>query len=339
MPRPVVPNPWEVPAPVVPPDPYGTGAFGLQGVPTAPAVPNTVGVAGAAPGTGLVRTVNTYAGGFPGVTTPAAATPTGLPGSPLDTLYGVDSESYLTDDQRKLARQIQGKFDASLDSRDRELARYGAPRLSSFVEDEALARAMSLARGLNFPTDAVTDATPGGLRSVDRGGVPRVPATTPTPDNPPPVNPNNPATWQKILTGLTSLIPLLFGKDAYGNFLNKGAIQWVKDKFNETFGTSYNLTPEQIESLVTKGGLPTDGGLVYNPFTGQVVAPGTGAGLPYGPGSNWGLDTPQPTLDADPWGADSGWGNDVIPPVDYSEFYGPGSGWGDVPTDIADWFG
>jgi hypothetical protein len=272
---------------------------------------------------GLVNTRDL--GAFPGAVTPVVdpAIPTGLPGSPLNTLYGVDSESYLTEDQKKLARQIQGKFDASLNSRDRALQQYGAPRLSSFVEDEALARAMSLARGLNFPTDALTEdlTTPGGVRAA---AAPRVAAPRPAPGPPPaapgPPSPSTFARAQQILAGLASIIPLLFGKDAYGNFLNKGAIGWLKEQLFP--GTQ--LSDEALEKIVNAQGLPTNGGVdAFN------TAAGTNWSDAYGPGSNWG-GVPDASLDAgNPWAdwtGESGYGDWTLPDTsgwDFGALAGP----------------
>lgn len=222
-------------------------------------------------------------------------------GSPLNTLYGVDSESFLTDDQRKLARMIQGKFDASANRRDRELARYGAPMLSSFTEDEALARAMAGAQALNYrpPEEATVD--PYGLKRTGNtpfGGVKSTRTPTPTTKDTEPTDAQNNAQWQRILSGLTSLIPLLFGKDAFGNFLNKGALQWGKELL---FGKDAPAISDQaFEQLVRTGG--TNGPIQYNPITGMPMGPSGG----YGGGSQFG----------DPYGPGSGYGNDVItPPV------------------------
>jgi hypothetical protein len=234
---------------------------------------------------------------FPGaITTPT----TGLPGSSLDTLYGVDSESYLTEDQRKLARQIQGKFDASLNSRNRALQQYGAPRLSSFAEDEALARAMTLASGLNYRPEDTTKA--GGVRTqaagLPTGGTRYTPPTT-APTAPTNTGALNNASWQRVLAGLTSIVPLLFGRDAYGQFLNKGLIQSVKDTL---FGPGSQISDAHLQQIIEQGGMPTNGPITYNPITGEpmVINP------EFTPG---GL--------GDPWGTASGWGQDVIPTTDW----------------------
>lgn len=258
----------------------------------------------------------------PAVVDPVAA-PVAFTGSPLNTLYGIDSESYLTDDQRKLARMIQGKFDASVNRRDRELARYNAPRLSSFAEDEALARAMSLARGLNYKEPVVPDPygqganimRPGGT-TAGGGGVPRVPAAAVKPtDEGAAAN----AKWQRILAGLASLAPLLFGKDAYGQFLNKGLLGTVKEAIFGK-GAANAISDEQLEQIVQSGGLPGAGGVVYNPITGMPMATYTdsGTGLPYGPGSGFGQDV-VPTPD----GYDNPLGGDVTAP----SFDAPGGFW------------
>lgn len=268
---------------------------------------------------------------------PAADTPVVLPagnpvpGAPpkpsMDTLYGVDSESYLTDEQKKLARQIQGKFDASLHTRDRQLAQYGAPKLSSFVEDEALARAMSLARGLNYeaPINPITGQPlrnasgggGGGGRGDGGGGYYRPPTNPNAPRNP--ADPRGTSTnsqWSRILSGLSSIVPLLFGKDAYGNLLNKGLVRSVTDYL---FGKDANVSPEALERIIASGaGGGADGPVTYNPITGQPMSinenwtPG-GLGDPYGAGSNWGgVETP-------------------------TDFYGPDSNWGGVDTPTDPW--
>lgn len=224
-------------------------------------------------------------------------TPTPFAGSPLNTLYGIDNESYLTDDQRKLARMIQGKFDASVNRRDRELARWGAPRLSSFAEDEALARAMSLARGLNYKEPAVPDPygqganilRPGGTTGA--AGTPRV--QTPVAPTGKDTGAATNAKWQRILAGLASIAPLLFGKDAYGQFLNKGLLGTIKEQIFGK-GASAVISDAQLEQIVQQGGLPEAGGMAINPLTGLPIAPG--AFVPpeiYGPESGFGQDVLQ----------------------------------------------
>jgi hypothetical protein len=229
--------------------------------------------------------------------TPAPVTPPGpaaFAGSPLNTLYGIDSESNLTDDQRKLARMIQGKFDASLNRRDRELAQYGAPQLSSFVEDEALARAMALARGLNIPVQNALGMVQGS-GPTSRGGTggggggPGSSARQPTNQRggtsqqripaaarviPPTANPSQAAKWQQIMGGLSSILPLLIGKGGMNSLMNDGLIKWVGNKFQETFGEV--LDPRAAEILVNQGVSPTDGGLAFNPITGMPMAGGYG---------------------------------------------------------------
>lgn len=220
-------------------------------------------------------------------TQPGAAT--GLTGSPLNTLYGVDSESYLTPDQQNLARMIQGKFSASADRRDRELQRFGAPRLSSFAEDESLARAMAQAQGLNYraPVDPLTGAPtrpstrlgPLGNGVTGRGPIAAPPGA--------PTNTHGPAQWQRILSGLASIAPLLFGKDAYGQFLNKGLLGTIKEKLFGP-GASNAISDAQLEQAVSSGQLPgvgdAAGGYAFNPITGMpmtsyggVIQPGGGA--------------------------------------------------------------
>jgi len=239
---------------------------------------------------------------FTDTPTATPTTPTGLPGSPLDPVWGVDSESYLTDEQRKLMRQIQGKFDASMQRRDRELARWGAPMLSSYVNDEALARAIAAAQGLNYREDVPPEELtlpPWYNQPSGSGGAPRLPTTTggaprAAPDT------NEFAKWQQILGGLTSLAPILFGKNAWGEFINKGLLQTAK---NWIFGENAPyISDYTFENIVKTGALPTDatGNIVFNPITGLplMINPdsGSGSSVDYG----------------DPWGPDSGWGQDVV---------------------------
>jgi len=262
--------------------PGGTGAVRTRGDVPVP------------PGAGSLDRVDRGVYDAPAVVEPVEPKP--FAGSPLNTLYGIDNESYLTDDQRKLARMIQGKFDASVNRRDRELARYGAPRLSSFAEDESLARAMSLARGLNFKEPVVPDPygqganilRPGGTTAPGSGGYPRTapPPAAPTPDNGAKTN----AQWQRILAGLASIAPLLFGKDAYGQFLNRGLLGTIKEKLFGP-GASSTISDAQLEQIVQNGGLPEAGGMAVNPLTGLPIAPGAFTpGDIYGPGSGWDQD-------------------------------------------------
>lgn len=280
--------------------------------------------------------------------TPAASVAPPVPNG-LNTLYGVDSESYLTDDQRKLARSIQGQFDASANRRDRELARYGAPRLSSFAEDESLARAMALARGLNTPADQpIIDPTTGLIRNAPGGGggggaYPRLPTY---PDLPTPYSPTGPtgaqtnAQWQRILSGLASIAPLLFGKDAYGNFLNKGLIGTIKDKL---FGSSAPyVTDQSLENMVSSGALPgygnAAGGYSVNPFTGQPMSMYGGttvdtSSAPWGASAEGGA--PYPTASwGDTYGSDTGgdWS-------DWIDWGNGGSSFGNWSPDTLDLFG
>lgn len=285
-------------------DPYGVDTGPTAPVYTKPLEPFPY----ENPGDKLTRTrdtidVNT---GLPVPTTEATpAASTEKVGSPLNTLYGVDTESYLTDDQRKLMRQIQGKFDASLNRRDRALAQYGAPMLSSYVEDEALARAIAGAQGLNYrpPEDPAATDTP-----VDRTPVrtpaltpPRAPGDSATPNRDNGAQTN--AQWQRIMSGLLSIAPLLFGKDAWGQFMNKGLIQTVKEAL---FGKdAAYMTDASFENIVRTGVLPTDasGSYIINPITGMpmipnpnVVSTSTDYGNPYGSGSGWGEDVLQPPV-------------------------------------------
>jgi hypothetical protein len=277
-------------------------------------------------------------GQFPGTPAPTTdATPaatTGSPGSPLNTLYGVSNDSFLTDDQRKLARQIQGKFDASLDQRDRELQRYSAPRLSSFAEDEALARAIAEARGLNYraPVDAFGNPTgagraAGGGGGGGNGGLPRIPGASALrdPTAPRPTAPQSSAAkWQSILSGLSSIAPLLFGKDAYGNFLNKGVAGWLKDQYNELFpGNGTNMSDAQLDMLLNSQGANGSWDVLPDPVSSAGDFWGAGAN-----GPDPGFSTP------DFYGPDSGWGNDIWSAAD------PWAGWTpDSGGDIIDLFG
>lgn len=254
-------------------------------------------------------------------------------GSPLNTLYGVDDESYLTDDQRKLSRMIQGKFDASMNRRDRELARYGAPRLSSFAEDESLARAMSLARGLNYrppAEDALGLPNRRLIGNHDPGGGMRPLPRTPVDPTMQPNYPQTNAQWQRILGGLTSLIPLLFGKDAYGAFLNKGLLKWGKEQL---FGPDGKTIPDEVfEHIVKSGGLPDAGGFAVNPLTGMPIGP-TGAGglgggydsyeSGYQGGYSAGLPAPQDPMAWSDWNWGSGAGGwDVSSGGDMLDLFG-----------------
>lgn len=264
------------------------------------------------PPSNMVRTRSINSDAAPATVAAAASTT----GAGLDTLYGVDNESYLTDDQRKLARMIQGKFDASLNRRDRELARYGAPMLASNVEDESLARAMSLARGLNYVPPATPTYADPMLRNAASvpmaSGAGRVPTTTPNTNAPTGAQTN--AQWQRILSGLTSVIPLLFGKDAYGNFLNKGAIGWLKEQMFGS-GASGTVSDAALENIVKANGFPTDNAMEYNPFTGTPIGTsGNYTDLAYGPDSGWGNDLVQDPFGMSnvDWGAgfDGGWFED-----------------------------
>ncbi len=188
-------------------------------------------------------------------------------------MYGINAGTYLTPDQRKLAQQIQGKFDASLDSRDRALQQYGAPRLSSFVEDEALARAMSLARGLNYREPDTSTA--GGVRTntgLPTGGTRYTPpaAVAPTNQN---TGAQNSAQWQRILSGLASIVPLLFGKDAYGQFLNKGLIQSVKETLFGK-GAAASVSDAQLQQIIETNGAPYPTQAASDYWANQAIVEG-----------------------------------------------------------------
>lgn len=205
--------------------------------------------------------------------------------NPESINYGVDGESYLTEEQRKLARQIQGKFDASLNRRDRELARYNAPRLSSFVEDEALARAMALARGLNMADDPYGTginqgsgggrATGGGGGSGGGGRYPYDGTPTYRPTGGGGSQAQTPNKWASIMSGLTSIAPLLFGKDAYGRFMNEGAIKSVMGMLGMG-----GIQPMQFEQMV------------YNAPEMLQMGPDVDFGTPAWEGGDWGGYSP-----------------------------------------------
>lgn len=279
------------------------------------------------PGEKLTRTRETIdvGTGLPVPTTSATpAASTEKVGSPLNTLYGVDSESYLTDDQRKLMRQIQGKFDASTNRRDRELARYGAPMLSSYAQDEAMARAIAAAQGLNYrpPETPVKETTTLPPSRTPTLTPPRAPGDSATPNRNTGAQTN--AEWQRILSGLMSIAPLLFGKDAYGQFMNKGLIQTVKEAL---FGKDAAYMPDaSFEAIVKTGVLPTDpsGQFILNPITGLPMIANPNA-VSTDTGSSYG----------DPYGPGSGWGEDVWPT---STGGWEGGDWG-APTDTGGWEG
>lgn len=264
-------------------------------------------------------------------TEPTTTPVTGLPGSPLNTLYGVDNESYLTEDQRKLMRQIQGKFDASLDRRDRELARYGAPQLSSFVEDEALARAIAGAQALNYRDPVTGEVTKpvlppwygGGGGSSGGGNLPRPSTVTPPERSPTGAQTN--AEWQRIMTGLASVAPLLFGKNAWGEFMNKGLIQTAKEAI---WGKDVapSISDLQFEAVVRQYGNP------YGSTSGwgqDLLQPGTGVyappTLPGWEGGDWG------PIDTSNWWEGGDWG--VPDTSNWWDFLGGSGG------DYVDYFG
>jgi len=252
--------------------------------------------------------------------------------SPLNTLYGVDSESFLTDDQRKMSRMIQNQFDASTNRRDRELSRYGAPRLSSFSQDEAMARAIAMAQGLNYKEPVAP--LPGGRDRGDRsgrgdgdgggrgrggvrdnrddgyGGNPRYPRD---PNTPRPNSPSTAARWQQIATGLMSAAPLLFGKAGWASIMDKGLFTSIKDAI---FGPGANVSPAQLEAVVRDFGGSTDTYLSSN-----------GGDQYYTEGGDWTPTGDSGILNADGWGGgDWGGGGD----------WWEGGDWG--ATDSGDWW-
>lgn len=274
--------------------------------------------------------------------TPAATLAPTVPApNGLNTLYGVDSESYLTDDQRKLARQIQGQFDASANRRDRELARYGAPMLSSFAEDESLARAMSLARGLNTGQQTVVDPITGQARVPSGGGggggggaTPRLPIlrdpTMPVPKMPPPGLANKP-NWQQIMTGLASLAPILFGRDAYGEFINKGVFPWLKEKlFGPGNGT--NMSDEQLERLLDSQGANNSWDILPDAVNGPQGSVSVSSPLMQGSYDEMGYWTPSGGYDyssSDPFGVGGYDWSTPAADVNWWDLGDAGGGWGD----------
>jgi len=67
--------------------------------------------------------------------------------------YGFGNDQFLTDKQQQISDSVQHAFAQSLAQRDREMQRYQMPQLSSFHEDEALARAIATANLANRPPD------------------------------------------------------------------------------------------------------------------------------------------------------------------------------------------
>ena len=258
-----------------------------------------------------------------------AATPTAFAGSSMDTLYGIDSESFLTDDQKKLARMIQWKFYTTRRPPRSKLVPYTALFLSGALWDEALARAMSLARGLNYGApDALGNPVGGASRGGGGSGGgygggggsaarPGGSGTTSVPRYPTITTPKTPAApaqkgtdWSKIMSGLSSIAPLLFGKDAWGNFLNKGLIGSIKDQL---FGPAGSMIDDRVlENMITSGALPDAGGFAVHPITGMPLGVAPGYEYPnsyaYGPESGWGLDV----VPGGGYGGDGGgyWGED-----------------------------
>lgn len=243
-------------------------------------------------------------------------------GSPLNTLYGVDDESFLTDDQRKMMRMIQGRFDSSMNRRDRELARYGAPRLANFVQDEALARAIAGAQALNYRPPEEKDVFGAPVRGANfpQGQQLRSPAAPAAPGAPKEPQRQDFSDWQRIIGGLASIAPLLFGKDAYGNFLNKGLLQWAKEK---VFGPEMasTISDQQLEAAVQGGAFPDAGGYQVNPFTGMPMGPSIIPGPPS-------PDVIAPTAPIDP----SGWWDEGVGQWYPSDMFSP-----DDPFGIGGW--
>lgn len=312
-------DPWETPiipaTPIDPLAPVRQPGFGI-GAPTS---------------TQLVRDVRPPP---PAVVAPPPVAAPIATGSSLNTLYGIDSESFLTDDQRKLARQIQGKFDASNNRRDRELQRWNAPMLASNVEDEAIARAIAAAQGLNYrppPVPVPIDPNANNRRIAQSrlpnptgNGAPRRPGDTTTPPPPPgPTGAQTGAEWQRIMSGLFSIAPLLFGKDAYKNFLNDGLITTVKKQIFGDAGN--NMSNAQFEAVIKQ------------------------YGDPYGSGSGWGQDVLQTSspdfnnIGVDQSTLDWSGGEVTAPTFDWNYTNDWGNSWdsGDwgLSNDLSSWFG
>lgn len=268
------------------------------------------------------------------------ATPAASTASPLNTLYGVDSESYLTDDQRKMMRMIQGQFDASMNRRDRELARYGAPMLANYANDEALARAIAQAQALNYkepvvpgPREPVGGISRAGGGGGSGGGSPRIPNLPDYDTAPRPTSASTAAKWQQIASGLMSVAPLLFGKAGWSAIMDKGILGSLKELFFGKDVAPY-VPNAQLEAVISQYGDP------YSATSGwgqDVVSPSYDYGTTVDTGSGWDYTYgPQPDYGwVEPTAAD--WGVDALNPGWEGGDWG--GGWWDTPADLADWFG
>lgn len=266
--------------------------------------------------------------GYPMPIAPVATTPatTTSPAS-TEITYGYGNDQFLTDSQQRLADSVRHAFDVSLAQRDRDLLRYGLPQLSSNYEDEALARAIATANLANRSTNPYNISLPrgiggggGGGGGGGRGGSLANPfpygynpyLRTPTPD------PGR--SWQSFLSGATSLLPLLFGKNGMNNLFNKGIVGIARDMFGNPVAIDQNGQPIDM----TPGGSPT-GSYAYgmDQAYNTPMDPNFMTGLPdytndLPPPIDYGFTIPDYT-------------NDLPPPIDTS-------GWGDF-TDWGGWGG
>ena len=255
--------------------------------------------------------------------------------------YGFGNDQFLTSSQQKIADSVAHAFDQSLAQRDREMQRYQMPQLSSFQEDEALARAIATANLANQQTNPYGITTGGGSRGGGGGGRGgggggggggyRLPAGY----NPyglarPPIGPDPGKSWQQFLSGAMGLAPLLFGKNAMNDLMNKGLFGWVRDAFGnpvpvDSNGQPINLSPSSV----------------------------------YGPNSGWGQDIYNPgvTTPADIYVPPNDFGiapptseDFYVPPVDPWDVMGNAGSYGFpvdnwdlmgsyAPTDLGDFFG
>lgn len=226
----------DLPADVLPPsyypyegipfDPYGLGATGATGA---------VGATGA---TGAVVT---------GATAPEGS-------GDLGFAYGMGDERYLTNAQRALGKKVDAAFQNSMAQKEREMARYNLPQLSSMTEDEALARAQSLAlmantQGATGPLPATARAGGGGgggggaLRpsALTPGSSARAPGATPG------------TSLGSFMQGLGALLPWILGTDTMNGFMKQGLIGAIANAFRTGDASGFvdlvQSNPEVLASI------------------------------------------------------------------------------------------
>ena len=242
---------------------------------------------------------------FGASTIPATAGTTGTSPTSTQITYGFGNDQFLTSSQQKIADSVQHAFSQSLAQRDREMQRYQMPQLASFEEDEALARAIATANLANQQTNPYGITTGGrggggggrGGGGGGGGGGYRLPAGY----NPygmarPPIGPDAGKSWQSLLSGASSLLPLIFGKDAFGNFMNKGVVGWIKDQFGNNIPVDASGQPvfDQATVYGANSGWGQD---IYNPSTGIYdvpvndfgIEPATSDNFYVPPADNWDL--------------------------------------------------